>query len=72
MHFNEVIGQQAVKDDLHQMVASDRLPHALLFLGPGGVVNWRWPLPWRNMYFVNNRFPVKPAGIVRNAQKWKD
>ncbi|MCB0650462.1 MAG: hypothetical protein KDC85_04235 [Saprospiraceae bacterium] len=36
MHFNEVIGQQAVKDDLHQMVASDRLPHALLFLGPGG------------------------------------
>ena len=36
MRFAEVIGQYAVKDDLHQMVAADRLPHALLFLGPGG------------------------------------
>lgn len=36
MRFNEVIGQDAVKDDLYQMVSADRLPHALLFLGPGG------------------------------------
>ncbi len=36
MRFAEVIGQHVVKADLHQMVAADRLPHALLFLGPGG------------------------------------
>jgi DNA polymerase-3 subunit delta' len=36
MRFNEVIGQNAAKDNLRQMVATDRLPHALLFLGPGG------------------------------------
>jgi DNA polymerase-3 subunit delta' len=36
MQFATVIGQQAVKADLHQMVTADRLPHALLFLGPGG------------------------------------
>ena len=30
MNFSEVIGQEAVKERLIQMVKEDRLPHALL------------------------------------------
>ncbi len=37
MLFRDVIGQDSVKEDLVQMVANDRLPHALLFLGSEGV-----------------------------------
>ncbi len=36
MDFSEVIGQEAVKERLIQMVKEDRLPHALLFCGPHG------------------------------------
>lgn len=36
MLFEEVIGQNNVKKAISQMVAADRLPHALLLLGPGG------------------------------------
>jgi DNA polymerase-3 subunit delta' len=37
MKFSEVIGQNEVKDRLMQMVAEDRLPHAVMFCGPQGV-----------------------------------
>ncbi len=36
MLFKEVIGQTAAKDLLRNMVENDRIPHALLFLGPQG------------------------------------
>lgn len=36
MSFNEVIGQNAVKQHLKQMLSEDRMPHALLFAGPEG------------------------------------
>ena len=36
MTFAQVIGQQAVKERLKQLAASDRVPHALLFTGPEG------------------------------------
>lgn len=36
MRFTEVIGQEATKKRLLQMVHEDRLPHALLFSGPEG------------------------------------
>jgi len=37
MKFSEVIGQNEVKNRLMQMVAEDRLPHAVMFCGPQGV-----------------------------------
>lgn len=37
MLFKDIIGQDSIKRDLRQMVANDRLPHALLFLGNEGV-----------------------------------
>lgn len=36
MQFNDVIGQNAVKQQLKQMLAENRMPHALLFAGPEG------------------------------------
>lgn len=37
MTFDEVIGQQELKERLKQMVQEDRLPHALMLCGPQGV-----------------------------------
>ncbi|MFC4262631.1 ATP-binding protein [Ferruginibacter yonginensis] len=37
MHFNDVIGQQALKQQLTHMIQQNRLSHALLFLGKEGV-----------------------------------
>ncbi len=37
MTFDEVIGQEEVKDRLRQMVAEGRLPHALMLCGPQGI-----------------------------------
>ncbi len=36
MLFNQVIGQSSVKESLRKMVDTNRIPHALLFLGPCG------------------------------------
>ncbi len=36
MQFNDVIGQNQVKQQLKQMLAENRMPHALLFAGPEG------------------------------------
>ena len=37
MTFNEVIGQEEVRERLVQMVDEDRLPHAIMLCGPTGV-----------------------------------
>ena len=37
MHWNEVIGQEEVRDRLLQMTHEGRLPHALMLCGPQGV-----------------------------------
>ena len=37
MTFNEVIGQEEVRDRLLQMVNEGRLPHAIMLCGPQGV-----------------------------------
>ena len=36
VRFADVIGQEPAKERLRQMVAEDRVPHALLFCGPSG------------------------------------
>lgn len=37
MQFNEIIGQEDIKNQLRQMVQEGRIPHAQLFSGPRGV-----------------------------------
>ncbi len=36
MTYKDVIGQDRIKKQIRQMIQMDRLPHALLLLGPGG------------------------------------
>ena len=36
MQFNDVIGQDTIKQRIKQMIAEERVPHALLFAGPEG------------------------------------
>ena len=36
MKFNEVIGQDNIKRQLMQLVAEERVPHAMLLCGPAG------------------------------------
>lgn len=36
-YFEQIMGHQAIKDQLLQLVAKGRLPHALIFAGPAGV-----------------------------------
>lgn len=43
MRFDDVIGQNKVKQQLRRMLADNRIPHALLFAGNEDVVNYPWP-----------------------------
>ena len=36
MDFNDVIGQEAIKQRLQQMISEDRVPHAIMLCGPAG------------------------------------
>ena len=36
MKFSDVIGQEDVKERLRQMVAEERVPHAMMLCGPRG------------------------------------
>ena len=39
MKFSDIAGNESVKQRLRDMVASDRIPHALLLEGPEGIGN---------------------------------
>lgn len=45
MKFSEVIGQDDAKERLRQMVAEDRVPHAIMLCGPQGCGKMALPLP---------------------------
>src|SRR5947209_12576579 len=58
MQFKDVIGQQAVKQSLVEMVRSNRLSHALLFLGREG--SGALPLALAFAEYVS-MLPVRPS-----------
>lgn len=45
MKFSEVIGQDDAKVRLRQMVAENRVPHAIMLCGPQGCGKMALPLP---------------------------
>lgn len=59
MRFDEVIGQQEVKDRLMQMVQEDRLPHAVMLCGPQGV--GKMALAVAFACYLLSRNPKKPG-----------
>jgi DNA polymerase III subunit delta' len=60
--FKDVIGQQAVKEHLVQMVAHNRVSHALLFLGKEGSGALPLALAFANYVAMPSLAPATPAG----------
>ena len=66
MKFDEVIGQEEVKERLLQMTREGRLPHAIMLCGPQGVgkkalaVAFACHLLGESRYEVLFRTPVPP------------
>lgn len=55
MQFSEVIGQQEARDRLMQLVAEQRVPHALMFTGPVGSGKMALALAFAS-YLLGQRF----------------
>ena len=55
MKFNQIIGQKIAKQRLVQMVANDRMPHALLFLGGEGCGKLALALAFAQYVLCNNK-----------------
>ena len=55
MKFSDVIGQDEVKQRLRQMVAEERVPHALMFCGPQGSGKMALALAFASYLLCGNR-----------------
>lgn len=55
MKFSDVIGQDEVKQRLRQMVAEERVPHALMFCGPQGSGKMALALAFASYLLCDNR-----------------
>ncbi len=73
MQFKDVIGQSVAKDQLLQMVASDRMPHALLFVGKEGSGKLGLALAFAQYVLCQQKKEGEPCGRCTNcikAAKW--
>ena len=62
MKFSDVIGQDEVKQRLRQMVAEERVPHALMFCGPQGSGKMALALAFASYLLCGNRADGDPCG----------
>lgn len=69
MQFSSVIGQVNIKNQLRQMVQSDRLPHALIFLGPEGSGSLPMALAFSQYVLCSDRQDGEPCGVCSNCLK---
>ncbi len=69
MAFSNIIGQDKVKQMLHQMVLGDRLPHALLFLGPSGSGKLALALALAQYLLCENRQDGDSCGQCASCSK---
>ena len=69
MRFSDVIGQSSAKEALRRMVQSDRLPHALLLLGPEGSGTLPMALALSQYILCLERGPEEACGQCPNCQK---
>lgn len=68
MNFSEVIGQEAVKERLIQMVKEDRLPHALLFCGPQGAGKMALAMAFASYLLAGDEAKEAMSSTVSNAR----
>jgi DNA polymerase-3 subunit delta' len=69
MQLKEVIGQEEVKKKLRGMVASDRIPHAMMLLGPEGNGNLPLALALAQYVQCENRDADDSCGICPSCLK---
>lgn len=67
--FQNVIGQENVKQLLRQMVQNDRTPHALLLLGTPGSGNLALALAMAQYLLCENRSETEACGECRHCHK---
>ncbi len=68
MNFSEVIGQEAVKERLINMVNEGRLPHALLFCGPQGVGKMALAMAFASYLLAGDETNEPTSPIISNAR----
>ncbi len=71
MQFNEVIGQQAIKNRLIQSVADGRISHAQLFCGPEGVGKLALALAYAQYINCPNRSAIDSCGECPSCRKYR-
>ena len=69
MRFAEVIDHTGTKDQLRQMVASDRLPHALILVGPEGCGSLPLALALAQYLLCTNRTATDSCGHCAGCKK---
>ena len=69
MLFSDLIGQEKIANQVRQMVQSDRLPHALLLLGPEGSGHLPLGLALAQYILCSDRTPDDACGQCPNCQK---
>lgn len=68
MVFNDIIGQNRIKSFLLQLAQSERIPHALLFLGPTGSGNLALAVAFAQLIQCEDRANA-PCGVCGACRK---
>ena len=69
MQFNQIIGQQKIKNHLIRSVQENRISHAQLFLGEEGYGTLPLALAYAKYIMCTNRTETEPCGECRHCQK---
>ncbi|MEO1712091.1 MAG: hypothetical protein AAFU60_02035 [Bacteroidota bacterium] len=69
MMLQDVIGQHSIKQSLLQLVESERLPHAMLLLGPEGAGGLPLAIGFGQYLLCTDRQPDGPCGRCSNCLK---
>jgi DNA polymerase-3 subunit delta' len=69
MFFKDIIGQEEIKKTLRQMVANDKLAHALLLSGKQGVGHLGLALALASYVLCQNRSPLDSCGECAHCKR---
>ena len=69
MHFKQVIAQAQIKSSLVQLVDAERIPHAMLFLGPSGCGKLAMAIALAQYILCDAKQDGESCGTCSNCQK---
>lgn len=69
MRFDQIIGQQSIKQQLGEMAQSERVPHALLFMGPSGCGKLATAMAFAQYLLCQNRQASVACGTCNQCLK---